>query len=279
MASDHHNKGDEMKKAIRGAVAAGAAGLAVSLMGASGATANDFERFANCPVNDATVVTCVHAEVSRGEFVLGRKTVPIDQTIVLQGGLTSTGGWVNPTSGLALSEPELNVPGGILGVPGWEGPLLGVKSIAKLRGTPIMSVARYAGQNGVALELPIRIQLKNPMLNADCSIGSTSNPVVLKLSTGTTAPPAPNVPITGSRGTPANEAGGKILRYTMNRLVDNSFAAPKAQWCDWFGTNALITLAVNSSVGLPSAAGTNTADMGGDLRISSKANVKAGLGI
>lgn len=268
-----------MKNAIRGAVAVGAAGLAVSLMGAAGASADDFDRFANCPVDDATVVTCIHAEVSGGEFVLGNKVVPIDQTIVLQGGLTATGGWVNPSSGLALSEPELNVPGGILGVPGWEGPLLGVKSIAKLRGTPVMSVARYAGQNGVALELPIRIQLKNPMLSSDCSIGSSSSPIVLNLSTGTTAPPAPNAPITGSRGTVANEAGGKILRYTMNRLVDNSFAAPKAKWCDAFGTSTFITLAVNSSVGLASAAGKNTADMRGDLRIASKANVRAGLGL
>ncbi len=49
------------KMAIRGAVAAGAAGLAVSLLGASGATAGDFDRFANCPVNNPSVVTCVHS--------------------------------------------------------------------------------------------------------------------------------------------------------------------------------------------------------------------------
>lgn len=266
-------------KAIRRFAIAGAAGLGLSLAGASGASANDFDRFANCPVNDPSVVTCVHSEVSGGEFVLGHKTVPIDQTIVLQGGLTATGAWVNPTSGLALSEPELNVPGGILGIPGWEGPLLGVKSIAKLRGTPIMSVGNYALQTGIALELPVRIQLKNPMLNNDCSIGRTSAPVVLKFTTGTTAPPAPNAPETGTRGTVAPEAGGKILKYADFRLIDNSFAAPQAKWCDIFGTSGLITLAVNSSVGLASAAGANTADMSGDLRISSKANVKAGLGI
>lgn len=267
-------------KAIRGAVAAGAAGLAVSLLGASGATAGDFDRFANCPVNDATVVTCVHSETDTGAFVLGNKNVPIDQTIVVQGGLTATGGWVNPVNGVpAMSEPELNVPGGIAGIPGLEGPLLGVKSVAKLRGTPVMSVANYSAQTGVAMQLPIRVQLKNWMLSSDCSIGSTSNPMVLKLSTGTTAPPGPNTPITGTRGTLGAEGGGKILRYAMNRLVDNSFAAPKAQWCDVFGTNGLVTLAVNGSVGLASPAGKNTADLGGTLRISSKANVKAALGL
>lgn len=47
---------------------------------------------------------------------------------------------------------------------------------------------------------------------------------------------------------------------------------------DLFGTHALITLAVNSSVGLPSAAGTNTGDMGGNLKISSANNVRNNRG-
>jgi len=267
------------KMAIRGVAAAGAAGLAVSLLGASGATAGDFDRFANCPVNDATVTTCVYSETTTGAFVLGGKNVPIDQTIVVQGGLTATGGWVNPVGAPAMSEPELNVPGGITGIPGLEGPVLGVKAVAKLRGAPVMSVANYALQTGVAMELPIRVQLKNWALNSGCSIASVSSPMVLKLSTGTTAPPGPNSPITGGRGDFTTEAAGKILKYSANRLVDNSFAAPKAQWCDVFGTNGLVTLAVNGSVGLPSAAGKNTADLGGDLRLSSKANVKAALGL
>lgn len=267
------------KKAIRGAVAAGAAGLAVSLLGASGATAGDFDRFANCPISNPAVVTCIHSETTSGAFVLGSKNVPIDQTIVVQGGLTATGAWVNPNNGaLAMTEPELNVPGGITGIPGLEGPVLGVKSIAKLRGTPVMSVAAYGQQSGIAMELPIRVQLKNWALSNDCSIGSSSNPVVLKLTTGTTAPPGPNSPLTGSRGTVGIEAGGQILKYSGNRLVDNSFAAPKAQWCDVFGTNGLVTLAVNGSTGLPAAAGTNTADLSGDLRITAAANVRAALG-
>ncbi len=268
------------KNAIRSAVAAGAAGLAVSLLGASGATAGDFDRFANCPVNNPSVTTCVHSEVNTGQFVLGHKTVPIDQTIVLQGGLTATAEWVDPVNGApALSEPELNVPGGILGVPGWEGPLLGVKSIAKLRGTPVMSIANFGQRNGVALELPIRVQLKNPALSSSCTIGSSSSPMVLKFTTGTTVPPGPNTPETGSIGTVGTEGNFQILKYSGIRLVDNSFAAPEAKWCDPFGTNALITLAVNASVGLDSPAGTNTADMGGDLRISAASSVKAALGL
>lgn len=268
------------KNAIRGAVAAGAAGLAVSLLGASGATAGDFDRFANCPVNNPAVLTCVHSEISSGSFVLGSKNVPINQTIVFQGGLTATGAFVGPSNGApTLTEPELNVPGGILGIPGAEGPVLGVKSIAKLRGTPVMSIANFGQRTGVALELPLRVQLKNWALSNDCSIGSTSNPMVLKLTTGTTAPPGPNSPISGGIGTVGVEGGGMILKYSGTRLVDNAFAAPSAQWCDVFGTNGLVTLAVNGSVGLPSAAGKNTADMNGDLRISSASIVKAQLGL
>lgn len=267
-----------MKKAIRGAVAAGVAGLTVSLMGASGASANDFARFANCPISNPNVVSCVQAEVNTGAFVLGHKNVPINKTIVLQGGLLADGSFVGTNNGApTLTEPELNVPGGILGIPGAEGPLLGVKSVAKLRGTPKLSIANFSMQDGVALELPIRIQLKNPALNNDCSIGSTSNPVTLKLTSGTTAPPGPNSPITGALGEFGAEGDGQILVFGGFRLVDNSFAAPRAAWCDWFGTSALITLAVNGSVGLPAAAGTNTADMGGSFRMTAADAVRAAL--
>lgn len=267
------------KMAIRGAVAAGTAGLAVSLLGASGATAGDFDRFAHCPVNNPAVVSCIHSETKSGRFVLGSKDVPIDKTIVVQGGLTETGAWVNPVGAPAMSEPELNVPGGITGIPGLEGPVLGVKAIAKLRGTPVVSLANFSMGTGVAMELPIRVQLKNWALSNDCSIGSTSNPITLKLTTGTTAPPAPNTPITGALGTPVAEGGGMIIKFEGNRLVDNSFSAPKAQWCDAFGTNGLVTLAVNGSSGLPAAAGKNTADLNGDLRMTSAALVKAELGL
>lgn len=269
-----------MNKAIRGAVAAGAAGIAVSLMGASGATAGDFDRFVNCPVSNPNVVSCVHAEVNTGAFVLGNKNVPINKTIVLQGGLDANGAFVPTNNGsLTLTEPELNVPGGILGIPGLEGPLTGVRAIAKLRGTPVLSIANFSIQSGVALELPIRVQLKNPALNNDCSIGSTSNPVTLKLTSGTTAPPAPNSPITGALGGFESEGDGQILKFAGFRLVDNAFAAQKAQWCDIFGTNGLVTLAVNASVGLPAAAGRNTGDMGGNFRLTAADVVKTELGL
>lgn len=261
----------------RGAMLMVGAGACLATAAAADA-ASPYDRFAHCPYNDPTVITCIYSETNTGSFVLGSKNVPIDQPIVLQGALNTARTWVNPVGAPAMSEPELNVPGGILGVPGWDGPLLGVKSIAKLRGTPVLSVANYALQTGVAMELPIRVQLKNPMLSNDCSIGSTSDPMTLKLTTGTTAPPAPNSPITGTRGTVANEEGGRILRYVTNSLVDNSFAAPKAKWCDLFGTSTLITAAVNASVGLPAAAGKNTAVLGGTLWMSSAANVRAALG-
>jgi hypothetical protein len=268
------------KKAIRGAIAAGAAGVAVSLLGASGATAGDFDRFANCPLSNPAVVTCVHAEVNTGAFILGSKNVPINQTIELRGGLLADGSFVGTNNGaLTLTEPELNVPGGILGIPGAEGAVLGVKSIAKLRGTPKLSIANFSTQTGVALELPIRVQLKNWALSNDCSIGSTSNPVVLKLTSGTTAPPGPNTPITGALGSFESEGGGQILKFAGFRLVDNSFAAPQAQWCDVFGTNGLVTLAVNGSVGLPAAAGKNTGDMGGNFRMTAADTVRTELGL
>lgn len=259
-------------------VSAGLGSLAFAA--SASAVPADYANFANCPVGNPAVVTCVYSTTTSGQFVLGNKAVPINQTIVLQGGITSTGQWVGPANGaLALSEPELNVPGGILGIPGFEGPVLGVKSIAKLRGTPVMSIANFALKQNVALQLPVRIQLKNPALSSDCSIGSTSNPVVLNLTSGTTAPPSPNTPQTGATGTVSAIDGGRILNYAGYRLIDNSFAAPTAKWCDPFGTSLLVTGAVNLSVGLASAAGKNTADLNGNLKVASASNVRTNLGL
>ena len=65
--------------------------------------------------------------------------------------------------------------------------------------------------SGTALELPLRIHLENPFLGSNCYIGSASTPVRLKLTLGTTAPPPPNTPISGSLGTITqnNDADGQ----------------------------------------------------------------------
>ncbi|MBX7160953.1 MAG: PKD domain-containing protein [Acidimicrobiia bacterium] len=91
-------------------------------------------------------------------------------------------------------------------------------------------------------------------LGGNCTIGSVSNPIDLNvLTTGTTAPPAPNTPISG---TAYNAADGTAT------LVNNSFAVPGASNCGLFGA---ANSTINSTLGLPSAAGNNTAILSGSV--------------
>ena len=64
---------------------------------------------------------CVVASTSSGEFTVGKKTVPINKTITLQGGTIeneATGEltFVGAENGETLSKTALYVPGGLFGV-------------------------------------------------------------------------------------------------------------------------------------------------------------------
>ena len=55
-------------------------------------------------------------------------------------------------------------------------------------------------EEGVALQLPVKVKLSNVFLGSSCYVGSEADPIILNLTTGTTSPPAPNKPIKGSAG-------------------------------------------------------------------------------
>ena len=124
-----------------------------------------------------------------------------------------------------------------------------------------VSLVNYLLQSGAVFSVPVKVKLSNPFLGSNCYIGSNSNPVNLNLISGTTAPPPPNSPISGSTGEGGN-IEEKILFFKKNKLVDNSFAAPGANGCGGL-FSFLIDPFVESIVGVPSAAGTNTAILEG----------------
>jgi hypothetical protein len=107
-----------------------------------------------------------------------------------------------------------------------------------------------------ALVLPARIHLENSLLGSECYINSSSEPIELALTTGTTSPPAPNKSIKGKLGELTSKSGGEILVIKNNTLVGNSFAVGKAHGCGLFG---LLDGLIESKLGLPSPAGENTA--------------------
>jgi hypothetical protein len=267
-----------------------AALAAVMLVPASSASASltgEYARFSKCPYTKTSVELCIYAESSNGSFTLGKKTVPIKNPVLLQGGLEGAEeNFNNPftlvaaTEGSTLSKTPQPVPGGLLGItaPTWWPLILqelfnetinngftGVNATVEIAG-PVSGVKvnllNALTQSGAAFNLPVKVKLDNPFLGSNCYIGSNSNPIKLNLTTGTTSPPLPNNPISGSPGE-FSEPDFGILALNHNRLVDNSFSAPGANGCGGILFSWAVDPFVNSIVGVPSAAGTNTAILEG----------------
>lgn len=197
------------------------------------------------------------------------KTVPINHTVLLQGGLASSAVTEQPligaTNGETLSKTALTVPGGLAGIGELE---LGgeVTATAELVGPPssiIVNRLNFAADKP-AVTLALKVKLSNPILGEDCYIGTDAEPIVLHLTAGTTSPPSPNEPITGSKGTLVRRDNGEIWTFEGTSLVDNSFAVPGATGCGG-EESAVIDTILDLDVGLPAPAGYNTAIMSGSL--------------
>jgi hypothetical protein len=265
----------------------------------------DFTVFADCPLSNSATNLCLYAQTESGEFIVGKQTVPISSTITLQGGIHEVRNaeeeierleFIAAEDGNTLSKTPQNVPGGLLGLINcneikgegffetaeraackaiFENKVTGVTAT-----TELAEPASKIGINiqnlieGTGTALPIKVKLSNPLLGENCYIGSNANPVVIPLTTGTTSPPEPNKPISGNIGKLElkDEASLRIIRE--NALVNNSFAAPKAEGCG--GLFAfLIDPIVNGKLGLPAAAGHNTAILKGTLQDANAPQVKA----
>jgi hypothetical protein len=264
-----------------------------------------FKRFSDCPLSTPGLTLCTYAETTGGEFSIGSTKVPINKTITLQGGGIGTGKlnefFLLPAAdGNSLSKTELNVPGGLTGLVNceeikgsgffevieraackaiFENKTTGVTATTELvanAGNPaILNLTALIFEKGTGLTLPVRVHLKNPLLGESCYIGSEAHPVQLHLTTGTTSPPEPNKPIKGKRGTITGEEEGEgvVSVLSENSLVDNSYSAPTSEGCGGF-FSFLIGPIVNSKIGLPSAAGKNTAILNGTLWSASAEAVK-----
>jgi hypothetical protein len=253
----------------------------------------EFVNFAECPLSNPSVTTCVFSESSGGFFQIGRKTVPLKNPVVLQGGLVISGEsvtFVAAENGETLVKTPQPVPGGLLGI---EAPkswplflqilfnetinkgLTGVNATVELAG-PASAIKLDPGavlsESGTGLSLPVKIKLDNAFLGSNCHIGSNSSPVTIDFTTGETSPPPPNKPIHGSAGE-ANVSEAGVLTLSGGVLVNNSFGAPGANGCGGL-FSFLVDPFVNSLIGLPSPAGTNSAVLEGKIQLTSPELVK-----
>jgi hypothetical protein len=248
--------------------------LAASLAALSGASSalatpkGEFAVFADCPVSNAELSACIVASTTGGEFTVGKRTVPIKNTITLQGGFieSETGAltFVGAADGNTLSKTPQTVPGGLFGIEGLGGEVTATTELAGPASSIGLNEANLLKGEGTALSLPVKVKLSNPFLGNKCYIGSNAHPIILNLTTGTTNPPKPNKPIKGSVGTIERNAEGTILTVSKNSLVDNSFAAPGVEGCGLIPF--LVDPLVDLSLGVPAAAGHNTAILNGTLR-------------
>jgi hypothetical protein len=278
-----------------------AALAAVMLVPASQASAashsptGEFSVFGECPLSQS-VEFCIFSESTGGFFQIGKKTTPLKNPVILQGGLkfgeTGEPHFFGAENGDTLSKTPQPVPGGLLGIeaPLWWPKFLrdlfnetinngftGVTATVELA-APATSVVvnptnLFTGQ-GTAISLPVKIKLSNPFLGNNCYIGSNSKPVVIDFITGKTSPPPPNQPIEGALGTVTPNPTGTMLTISGGKLVNNSFAAPGANGCGGL-FSFLVDPFVNSIVGVPSPAGTNTAILEGKLQDAFAFAVKA----
>jgi hypothetical protein len=267
------------------------ASLAFASSAAAKLTGN-YTKFAQCPYNNAEAQKCIYSTTIGGEVVLGSKKVPIVNPVLLQGAYAEADGtgfskFIGATNGITLAKVPQPVPGGLAGLVNckeisnfilkaaceltFENGVTGLNStleLAKPASDIRISENNLGGEIGTALKLPIKIRLENPFLGESCYVGSSSSPIIWNLTSGTTAPPGPNKPITGTVGEVEFLEEGRILETKGTNLVDNAWAAPGASGCGGVFSFILDPI-VNAAAGLPAAAGKNTAILKNSVFIAS----------
>lgn len=256
----------------------------------------EFINMGECPLSHPALVFCTFSESTGGFFQIGKKTVPLEKPVILQGGLEvneaeEKGIFVGAENGETLSKTPQTVPGGLLGIEapkGWPTFLKNLFNEFINKGaTGVTATVELAGpasaievnpenilfETGIGLSLPTKIKLSNGFLGNNCYIGSTSKPVTIAFTSGATSPPPPNKSIHGSAGTFFSGPEG-LTRLSGGKLVNNSFAAPGASGCGGL-FSFLVDPFVNELIGLPSPAGTNSAVLEGKLELAEASAVKA----
>ncbi len=212
--------------------------------------------FSSCPTlpsgDQADNFLCILIHITGGELQMGNSTQIIsrDMTIPLADGTDSAGNSVL-LAGTMTSEP-MPVLGGIFLAP-LANQVTEKDPNLRLQVKPVLTGVAVDPTGATLGFLSQKIKLINPVFRKHCSIGTRPDPVTVDPTFGTTNPPPPNQPISGSINS-LQEIGNEIV--IIGTVVDNAFAAPGAASC---GPAGSLSTPVDLVGGLPSAAGTNTA--------------------
>lgn len=241
----------------------------------------DWAPFTRCPVENpsmlaadgtSTIAFCLASDSPSGSVTLGKVTAQTGD-VNLQAGLvenTSTGVFtvVSPAGG-AISAAPAQVPGGLLGLmcPSTIPVVSSVcGEITSSALNTVMAVVQPAGNPSAfsllgglitghpIITVPVKIQLRNPLLGSSCYLGSNSSPILLHPEN--TVAPSISASRFDADGTP--DPGNGVVQgifETGGTQSDDSAAIPGATGC---GPLGLLDGAINSKVGLPSPAGSNS---------------------
>lgn len=282
------------KLIVSGLVAVvGALAFASVSLGASHHPTGEWKNFGECPLNRTSIEWCVYSVSSNGSFTIGKKTVPLVNPVTLQGGYEAAPeekvAFYGAENGETLSKTEQPVPGGLLGItapkwwPGfiqtWFNNLInegftGVTATVELAGptkglTQIeLNPTALLEQKGTALGLPSKIHLKNAILGSSCYLGSSSEPVPLKFTTGTSGS------LSGSAGVLTPNEAFTLLTFSGGKFVDGTFAAPGTNGCGGI-FSFLVNPLVEEILGVPAGSGKNSAFLEGSLSVGEATQVKA----
>ncbi len=271
------------------------AALAALCLSATASAETVWTKFAQCPSKTTGVRKCLYSITNGGEIVLGKKTTPIVNKVILQGGVgaeneeTGFEPFTAASNNETLSKAAQPVPGGLLGIVPEAGEPFLVKlleeyfihnklfelnatlELAKPASEIKLSTFNLTIKEGIALSMPVKVHLENPFLGKSCYIGSSSSPIIWNLTTGPT-PAAKS--IEGKAGIPELKEEGELIEIKENELVENDWKAPEATGCGGI-ISFLVDPIVDAEVGLPAAAETNVAKLKNTIFTATVGSVNA----
>ena len=216
-------------------------------------TPYEFKNWDTCRLDkvydpDTGLGTCMTVIMRDGTMHIGNLDVQIPD-----GSLMIAGGVAVPEPGSQVFVPAaddgkfgvystpITVPGGAFGTGSSEA--FGLTAIqATVEAVALPSVEVY----NLAVELPVRLKLSNPLLGSNCYIGSAANPIQLSLA-------LEDAGVAEWISTNGPDIPGGVWPQATHTA--SNFAVPTASGCGLFGS---LNWAVNLRAGLPSGGGGNS---------------------
>jgi hypothetical protein len=254
-----------------------------------------YKPFTNCPLlnslmqesTPASATGCVAGVATTGTIKIGNITTPVTHKVYVQFGIWDPvnatpsqwiGGVLPPPNGLAaqqLSQPEY-VKGGLLKALGCPGTLPTIVKLCaeatKVGGKDklLYAQAETAGPitnfDLTTWTQPLMFRLINPLLGANCFIGSTDNPVMVNPSLSLSAT---GKTLIEADPNPTAHPDTDVIKIQGAIASDTTFTAPGVTGCGpgrW--ANIAVDGAIDTSAGLPAATGTNSLTLDGNFYLA-----------